>query len=107
MGPAGSGRSQVGFITILLDPSMSTDCSQKIIDTLIGQNSRTGGPGLKFVTNKVFAHRVLGHEKYRDKLVLVDTPAFDNDNKTDKQVLEMISEWLEKTYVGISAHEPE
>jgi hypothetical protein len=37
------------------------------------------------------ADRVLGHEKYSNRLVLVDTPGFDDANKTD-QVLQMINE---------------
>jgi hypothetical protein len=31
----------------------------------------------------------------------VDTPGFDDTNKSDKQVLEMISQWITKTYVGV------
>jgi len=49
----------------------------------------------------VSANRVLNHEKYGDKLVLVDTPGFDATNKTDKQILEMISKWLMKTYADL------
>lgn len=31
------------------------------------------------------------------KVVLVDTPGFDDTNKPDLEILEMISAWLDKT----------
>jgi GTPase Era involved in 16S rRNA processing len=31
-------------------------------------------------------------------VVFVDTPGFDNTDKTDGEILEMIAEWLKKTY---------
>jgi len=61
------------------------------------------GKTLKSGTNEVSAHRVLRHEKYYNKLVLVDTPGFDDASKTDNQILRMISQWLTKAYVGVSA----
>ena len=33
------------------------------------------------------------------KIVLVDTPGFDNSGRTDYEILKIISEWLVKTYV--------
>ena len=99
MGPTGSGKSRVSFI--LLDHAMSANCPQQIIDILTGQNMRAG-TGSEIVTNEITAHRVLRHAKYRDKLVLVDTPGFDNTHKGDTQTLKMVSEWLAKTYVEVS-----
>jgi hypothetical protein len=32
-------------------------------------------------------------------VVFVDTPGFDDTNKTDVQILEMIADWLNKTWV--------
>jgi predicted GTPase len=32
-------------------------------------------------------------------IVFVDTPGFDDTKKTDSDILKMISDWLEKTYV--------
>jgi predicted GTPase len=68
----------------------------KMIDTLTGQDSRSGS-SLKSVTKDVVAVRVLNHLKYGDNLVLVDTPGFDDVSKSDKVILEMISSWLSKT----------
>jgi len=78
MGPTGSGKSQ-------------------IIDSLTGQKTRAG-TSLKSVTDEVSAHRVIGHETYGNKLVLVDTPGLDDSHKSDKTILKMISEWMTKTY---------
>ena len=49
-------------------------------------------------------NRVLGHATYGNNLVLVDTPGFDDTNKEDKEILEMINQWMKKVYVGLSAH---
>lgn len=38
-----------------------------------------------------------GHPKYANRLVFVDTPGFDDTNKSDMEILEMIAEWLKKT----------
>lgn len=78
IGPTGSGKSQVGFV--FPDDFTPADHSKKVIDTLTGQKRRTGTT-LQSVTDEVSAHRVLGHEKYGNKLVLVDTPGFDNPMK--------------------------
>jgi len=32
-------------------------------------------------------------------IIFVDTPGFDNVDKSDSDILEMISDWLDKTYV--------
>ena len=34
-----------------------------------------------------------------DDIVLVDTPGFDDTNKTDREILSMIADWLTTTYV--------
>jgi predicted GTPase len=72
---------------------------RQIIDTLTGQKTRAA-KSLKSCADGVSAHRVLDHEKYGNKLVLVDTPGFDATHKTDKQILEMISKWMTKTYAS-------
>jgi hypothetical protein len=50
------------------------------------------------ILRPVFADRVLGHEKYSMKLILVDAPGFDDANKT-KQI---INKWtMSGTFVGL------
>jgi len=85
---------------------MSTNHSQQVIDTLTGQHSRAGAR-LHSVTNEIYAYRVLDHESYGDKLVLVDTLAFDDTFQSEGLVLGKISHWMVKTYVGVSVQEPE
>jgi predicted GTPase len=34
-----------------------------------------------------------------DDVILVDTPGFDDTNKTDREILTMIADWLTNTYV--------
>ena len=52
-------------------------------------------------TKGVEASRILDHERYGSRIVLVDTPGFDDGWRTDEQTLELISKWLEKTYVEL------
>jgi GTPase Era involved in 16S rRNA processing len=35
---------------------------------------------------------------WKEKLVLVDTPGFDDTNRSNVDVLTMIAEWLNETY---------
>jgi predicted GTPase len=44
----------------------------------------------------------LNHEQHGHHIVLVDTPGFDGAQRNDKQILQMISAWLLKTFVGCS-----
>ncbi|KAF9450923.1 hypothetical protein P691DRAFT_773577 [Macrolepiota fuliginosa MF-IS2] len=81
MGPTGSGKSY--FIDLLTGQ--------------LGRSSQRSGSALKSVTNHVQATRVK-HSKYGDRLVLVDTPGFDDTSRSDMEILMMISEWLQKTY---------
>lgn len=44
---------------------------------------------------------MLGHAKYGNKLVLVEIPSFGLSNTSDWKILEIVSQWMTKTYVGI------
>jgi hypothetical protein len=66
----------------------------------LAEEGRDAANSLKSCADGVSAHRVLNHEKYGNKLVLVDTPGFDATHKTDRQILDMISKWMTKTYAG-------
>jgi hypothetical protein len=41
---------------------------------------------------------VYEHPKYANRLVLVDTPGFDDTHRSDMEILQMISDWLKNTY---------
>ncbi|EKM78780.1 hypothetical protein AGABI1DRAFT_114372 [Agaricus bisporus var. burnettii JB137-S8] len=78
MGPTGAGKSY-------------------FIDLLTGQKGRRAGSSLKSVTSQIQATRVK-HPGYDDRIVLVDTPGFDDTTRSDMEILQIISEWLQKTY---------
>jgi predicted GTPase len=73
---------------------------KKIIDTLIGKPGRAVETYTS-VTQGLEAIRILNHEQYGSRIVLVDTPGFDNSSKTDTEILKLIDEWLVKTYVEL------
>ena len=70
----------------------------KIIDTLTNQPGMRSGSALASCTKQIQAVRVYEHPKYVNRLVLVDTPGFDDTHKSDMEILQMISDWLKKTY---------
>ncbi|KDR74103.1 hypothetical protein GALMADRAFT_269593 [Galerina marginata CBS 339.88] len=85
MGPTGVGKSN-------------------IIDKLTGQDKRVGH-SLKSCTSAVGAVRIRGHPKYDDRIVVVDTPGFDDTEKTDQEILQTIAEWLVTTHkAGVFLH---
>ena len=57
------------------------------------------GSSLASCTKQIQAVRVYEHPKYANRLVLVDTPGFDDTHKSDMEILQMISDWLKKTYI--------
>ena len=93
MGPTGTGKSNVGRI---VRPFFVFSPSLKIIDTLTNQPGRRAGAHLESCTTEVRAVRLFNHPIHGDSLVLVDTPGFDDTNKSDMQILEMISNWLQE-----------
>ncbi|KAF7771738.1 hypothetical protein Agabi119p4_6049 [Agaricus bisporus var. burnettii] len=78
MGPTGAGKSY-------------------FIDLLTGQKGKRAGSSLKSVTSQIQATRVR-HQGYDDRIVLVDTPGFDDTTRSDMEILQIISEWMQKTY---------
>jgi hypothetical protein len=73
----------------------------KVIDLLTGQPGKRARHPFHSVTKEVTAIRVLDHEKYGRHIVLVDTPGFYQE-RSDKEILEIISAWLLRTFVGFS-----
>ncbi|KAF9469798.1 P-loop containing nucleoside triphosphate hydrolase protein [Collybia nuda] len=78
MGPTGVGKST-------------------FIDLATGQGGKTVGHTLESQTAEVRAVKV-HHPETDQPIVFVDTPGFDDTNKSDTEVLRMIANWLEKTY---------
>ena len=77
--------------------NISSSPGLKIIDILTNQLGRRAGSGLKLCTTEVRAVRVFNHPILGHRLVLVDTPGFDGTDKSDLEILLMISNWLRKT----------
>jgi predicted GTPase len=94
MGPTGSGKSNVRDMPYIIVFSISPGL--KIIDTLTNQPGKRAGSRLESCTTEVRAVRVFNHPIHGDHLVLVDTPGFDDTNKSDLQILQMVSNWLQK-----------
>ncbi|KAF8159710.1 P-loop containing nucleoside triphosphate hydrolase protein [Crassisporium funariophilum] len=82
MGPTGSGKSN-------------------LIDTLTKQNKskRRAGDKLESCTSDVQALRIR-HPSYGDRIVFVDTPGFDDTHRSDMEILQLVGDWLEKTYAA-------
>jgi len=78
MGPTGTGKST-------------------FIDIATCQKAKHVGHKLESHTSEIRAVRFL-HPTTFVPYVLVDTPGFNDTNKTDAEVLDMIADWLKKTY---------
>lgn len=77
MGPTGSGKSN-------------------FINKLTGSKEETGANGLKSCTQDVREFRVSTPDGR--KYVIADTPGFDDTTRSDRDILRLIADWLEKRY---------
>jgi septin family protein len=96
MGPTGSGKSNV---TINNLPSQLYRFSLKDSVQMIAKLTEQAGivgHELKSCTSNIKAFRIRGHVLYQDRLVLVDTPGFDDTVKSEMDILKMIAGWLAK-----------
>ena len=48
------------------------------------------------------ASRVIDHEKYGSRIVIVETPRFNDTEKSDEQILKLIGDWLKKSTLSWS-----
>jgi len=94
MGPTGCGKSKVRM-DILFSCSLVLTL-RKIIDNLTGSTDWSGST-LKSFTQKVRWIRTTC--PHGASVVLVDTPGFDDTERPDTEILGMIGEWLEQTWV--------
>jgi predicted GTPase len=69
-----------------------------MIDTLTGEQGQRAGESFTSVTKDLEASRILDHDRYGSRIVLLDTPGFDDTERTDEQILGLIGEWLQTTY---------
>ena len=94
MGPTGAGKSNVRDISYVV---FSMSPGLKFIDILTNQPGRRASPLLDSCTTEICAVRVLNHPVHGERLVFVDTPGFDDANKSDLGILQMASNWLKKS----------
>ncbi|KDR82093.1 hypothetical protein GALMADRAFT_221979 [Galerina marginata CBS 339.88] len=80
------------LVIVIMGPTATG--KSNIIDNLTGQLGKRVGHSLKACTTVVGAVRIKNHRKYGDRIVLVDTPGFDDTEKSDLEILRIISDWL-------------
>ena len=78
---------------------LATFAGLQFIDLATEQGGKTIGNKLESFTTDVQAVRI-SHPSTGQSIVFVDTPGFDDSNKSDTEVLRMIAQWLEKTYAN-------
>ena len=95
MGPTGSGKSNVSRFVASLSPNSQVKVDQ-FINHLTG-NAEQGKSGrLKSDTESVTPYPI----SYQGlRLVLVDTPGFDDTYRQDTEILRVIADWLIQKYV--------
>jgi hypothetical protein len=111
IGQTGSGKSQVCPSTLKhLNPffTNSENSSTRSLTLSLARKGprRRAGDSLTSVTQDLAAYRILDHERYESRIVLVDTPGFDDTKRTDEQILKLIGHWLKKTCVQLNLSNP-
>jgi len=98
MGPTGSGKSSVRSIGV---QTLSPAYKSQFIGAATGSDVGVGHELQSCTTeiNMVKLDFVDSFERTDFDIVFVDTPGFDDTNKTDVEILEMLADWLNKTWV--------
>jgi hypothetical protein len=71
---------------------------RKFIETICGIEGRSGH-SLESCTQEISAFRLSFPERSDLDICFVDTPGFDDTNRSDVEIFGMISGWLNNTYV--------
>ena len=95
MGPTGSGKTNVsGFVAPLTSNSQVKN--EQLTNKLTGNAEKQKASNLKSSTRSVTPYPI-SHQGVR--LVLVDTPGFDDTDRQDTEILRVIADWLTQKYV--------
>ncbi|KAH0828987.1 hypothetical protein J3R83DRAFT_2432 [Lanmaoa asiatica] len=94
MGPTGSGKSTVRQTASRGGHSL---IRSQFIRSASGRDTQGVGHELKSFTSQVLAIKFWDQE-YKQNVVLVDTPGFNDTFKSDLDILSMISDWLNSSY---------
>jgi hypothetical protein len=71
---------------------------RKFIETICGIEGRSGH-SLESYTQGISVVKISFPERTAFDICFVDTPGFDDTNRSDVEIFGMISEWLNNTYV--------
>lgn len=93
VGPTGAGKS---YVRQRANTERRKLIPLQYIDLLTGQPGRRAGHSLSAATTQIEAVRVK-HTTYGDRIVLVDTPGINDSVRSSMEVLQMTSNWLQKT----------
>ena len=93
MGPTGSGKTNVSASIIASNVRVK---NAQFINTLTGNAEKLEASGLSSATQNVTEYTV---PHYGLRLVLVDTPSFDDTYRSEMEILGIIADWLTKKYV--------
>ncbi|KAF8420753.1 P-loop containing nucleoside triphosphate hydrolase protein [Boletus edulis BED1] len=94
MGPTGSGKSNVSVFVVPLTSNYQVKNDQ-FINKLTGNTERHKASNLKSDTQDVTPYPI----SYQGlRVVLVDTPGFDDTYRQDSDILRVIADWLIKKY---------
>ena len=95
MGPTGSGKTNVsGSVPVIsLDTRIKND---QFVNKLTGNAEKAKAGDLSSATKSVTPYAIPLHGL---RLVVVDTPGFDNSHQADTETLRRIADWLTKRYV--------
>ena len=95
MGPTGSGKTSVSesVPVISLDTRIKND---QFVNKLTRNAEKARASDLGSATKNVTPYTI-PHHGFR--LVVVDTPGFDNSHQADTETLRKIADWLTKRYV--------
>ena len=93
MGPTGSGKTNVSESAVAANTRIKDD---QFINALTGNAEKSKAGDLKSATQNVTPYTIPYHGL---RLVLVDTPGFDDTYRPDTEILRIIADWLTKKYV--------
>ena len=79
-------------------PTQELKFAVQFINSATGGSVRVGHE-LESCTTEIGIVKCQFPEKTGLDVVFVDTPGFDDTNKSDLEILEMVAEWLKKTWV--------
>ncbi|KAG6833273.1 hypothetical protein H0H87_009448 [Tephrocybe sp. NHM501043] len=98
LGQTGAGKSTVSKPHIPLPHEISdTSITPKFVNHLVGQSVMTVGHNIKSQTEQVSHYTVPNPRNRRRRIMLVDTPGFDDYKIEDRDILDKIVHWLKKS----------